>query len=202
MSESERSSICSSEQFSTEKKLKIKSIEMWYYEGSKNTITCLNTKKYTLTSVMAIVCCYWCGLAAVFKQVSTLLKAKCPQNGMYSIAVKNYNKDTDEGKSYWQAWMENKSLSSEKKLFQSLRRQFLFAAPTHTSHCSLIGAVLRWSPPWGGKSYKCWFSPSKAELVKVYTDIMVWLQQSSCCLYFRKKEIQACTVISGDTMQT
>lgn len=47
-----------------------------------------------------------------------------------------------------------------------------------------------WSPPWGGKSYKCWFSPSKAELVKVYTDIMVWLQQSSCCLYFRKKEIQ------------
>lgn len=49
---------------------------------------------------------------------------------MYSLAVKNYNKDTDEGKSYWQACLENKSLSSEKKLFQSSRRQFLFAAPT------------------------------------------------------------------------
>lgn len=66
-------------------------------------------------------------------QVSTLLKAKCPQNGMYSVAVKTFNKDTDEGKSYWQAWRENKSLSSEKKLFQSSQCQFLFAAPTRAA---------------------------------------------------------------------
>lgn len=31
---------------------------------------------------------------------------------------------------------------------------------------------------------------------------MVWSQQSSCCLCFRKKETQACTVIGGDAMQT
>lgn len=31
------------------------------------------------------------------------------------VAVKIYNKDIDKGKSYWQPWLENKSLSSEKK---------------------------------------------------------------------------------------
>lgn len=62
---------------------------------------------------------------------------------MQSVAVKIYNKDIDKAKSYWQPWLQNKSLNSEKKLFQSSQCQFLFATPTRA-----IAVLCKCEPFW------------------------------------------------------
>lgn len=97
------------------------------------------------------------------------------------VAVKIYNKDIDKGKSYWQPWLENKSLSSEKKTFQSSQRQFLFAAPTRA-------IAVRFEPFWSDLPCEIEKQATVGLILKGWTiQALRKHQECSCCLYFGKK---------------